>query len=282
VLPDPFAAGAFFALDQVIDRGWALVATDYVGLGTEGPHPYLIGEPVGRSVLDSVRAAKQLTAAGLGDETVVWGHSQGGGAALWTGILAPEYAPDANVIGVAALAPASDLVGLMENLANVPGGSIFATYALDAYADVYDDVELGDYVRPAARSSFDEVAGRCLAEPSAVLSVLGSLAFDMSVFSDDLTSGPLLGRLVENVPIDPIDAPLLLAQGEADSLVVPAVQDAYVEARCSDGQAIDYRTYPGRDHVPLVEADSPLIPELLEWTVDRFSGAPPTPTCPAP
>ncbi len=39
VLADPFAAGAFFALDRVIDEGWALVATDYVGLGTEGGPP---------------------------------------------------------------------------------------------------------------------------------------------------------------------------------------------------------------------------------------------------
>jgi uncharacterized membrane protein HdeD (DUF308 family)/alpha-beta hydrolase superfamily lysophospholipase len=279
VLPDPFAAGAFFALDRVVEEGWALVATDYVGLGTEGPHPYLIGEPSARSVLDSIRAARQLTDASIGDETVVWGHSQGGGAALWTGILAPTYAPDANVIGVAALAPASDLIGLMENLGNVPAGSIFATYVLEAYAAVYGDVDLDDYVRPTARSSFDAAAGRCLAEPAALVSVIGSLAFDMSIFRGDLASGPLLDRLQENIPDGTIEAPLLLGQGEADQLVLPAVQSAFVEARCADGQPIDFRTYPGLDHVPLVEADSPLIPELFDWTNDRLAGTPPTPTC---
>ena len=40
-----------------------------------------------------------------------------------------------------------------------------------------------------------------------------------------------------------------------------------------------FRTYPGRDHVPLVQDDSPLIPEILAWTQDRFDGEPPTPTC---
>jgi uncharacterized membrane protein HdeD (DUF308 family)/alpha-beta hydrolase superfamily lysophospholipase len=279
VLKDPFAAGAFFALDQVIERGWALVATDYVGLGTEGGHPYLVGEPEGRSVLDSIRAARQLTGVDLADETVVWGHSQGGGAALWSGGLAPTYAPDANVIGVAALAPASDLVGLANNLSNVTGGSIFTSYLLQGYANAYDDVDVSDYVNPVARTSFDEVVGRCLAEPSVLLSAIGSVTLGDEVFSSDLASGPLLERLNENVPTLPIETPLLLAQGDADSLVVPAVQADYVAARCDAGQPIDYRTYPGLDHVPLVEADSPLLPELFDWTQARFDGTAFEPTC---
>jgi uncharacterized membrane protein HdeD (DUF308 family)/alpha-beta hydrolase superfamily lysophospholipase len=280
VLDDPFAAGAFFALDRVVEEGWTLVATDYVGLGTEAPHPYLVGEPAGRSVLDSVRAAKQLPDLDLADQTVVWGHSQGGGAALWTGMLAPSYAPDTDVIGVAALAPASDLVGLVSNLGEVPGGSIFAAYVLEGYAATYDDVSVGDYVRPSARSSFDATVDRCLAEPSALLSVIGSVAVGNEIFSTDLASGPLLRRFEENVPTAPIEAPLLLAQGASDQLVLPSVQADYVAALCTDGQDVDYRTYEGLDHVPLVEADSPLIPELVEWTRARLAGEPPTPNCP--
>ena len=280
LLPDPFAAGAFFALDRVIDEGWALVATDYIGLGTEGGHPYLVGEPAGRSVLDSVRAARQLDEIRLADETVVWGHSQGGGAALWTGGLASTYAPDVGVIGVAALAPASDLIGLADNLNVVTAGSIFASYLLHGYANAYHDVDIDDYVRSTARPSFDAMVGRCLAEPAALLSVIGSIGLGEQMFSAELATGPLLDRLAENVPTRPIDAPLLIAQGEADQLVLAEVQAAFVDARCADGQPIDVRTYPGLDHVPLVEADSPLIPELFDWTRDRLAGEEPTPTCP--
>lgn len=280
LLDDPFAAGAFFALDRVIDEGWTLVATDYVGLGTEGPHPYLVGGPAGRSVLDSVRAAKRLPDVDLADQTVVWGHSQGGGAALWTGVLAPSYAPDTNVIGVAALAPASDLVGLVDNLGVVTAGSIFAAYVLEGFASAYDDVSVDDYVRPAARSSFDAVVGRCLAEPAALLSVIGSIGLGDEMFSRDLASGPLLARFEENVPAAPIEAPLLIAQEASDQLVLPSVQAEFVAARCADGQDIDVRTYDGLDHVPLVEADSPLIPELVQWTRDRLAGEAPTPNCP--
>lgn len=280
VLDDPFAAGAFFALDEVIEQGWALVATDYIGLGTEGPHPYLIGEPTGRAVLDSVRAAKQIDELDLADQTVVWGHSQGGGAALWTGQMASTYAPDVNVVAVASLAPASDIVGLVGNLDQVTGGSLFAIYALWGYDGFYDDVSVGDYVRPAARTTFDGIAGRCLSEPSVLLSVIQSVTTGMSVFDGDIEGSAFANRLEENVPTGRIEVPLLIAQGEADSLVVLPLQDAYVADRCAAGQAIDYRTYPGLNHVPLVEADSPLIPELIDWINARLAGDPPTPNCP--
>lgn len=129
VLEGTFSTGAFFSVEEVVEEGWVLVATDYVGLGTAGPHPYLIGQGEARSVLDAVRAARQMPELDLAERTVVWGHSQGGHAALWTGAIGPSYAPEVDLIGVAALAPASNLVALVDNLGNVTGGSIFAAYA---------------------------------------------------------------------------------------------------------------------------------------------------------
>ena len=278
-LADPWTSGALFALDRVVDEGWALVAPDYPGLGAEGAHPYLVGEPAGRSVLDAVRAAHQLDGADLTEETVVWGHSQGGGAALWTGVLAPSYAPDVDIVGVAALAPASDLIGLMDNVGDVPIGSMFAVYALQGYANAYDDVRVADYVRPVGRTTFDRAAARCL-DASAIVSAVSAVTIGMDIFVDDLTAGPLAARLDQNVPRAAIEAPLLIAQGESDGLVTPGVQAAYVAARCAAGHDVDYRTYRGLGHVPLVEADSPLIPELVEWTHDRLAGVEPTSTCP--
>nr|NLD40594.1 lipase [Actinomycetales bacterium] len=102
LLEEPFVSGAMPGLDAVLERGWAVVATDYTGLGTDGVHPYLIGTGEAYGVLDAVRAAQQLAEAGLGADTVVWGHSQGGHAALWTAGLAPDYAPELELLGVAA------------------------------------------------------------------------------------------------------------------------------------------------------------------------------------
>lgn len=274
LLPDPLVAGAMFIADQVAARGWVLVATDYVGLGTAGPHPYLIGEGEARSALDAIRAVHQLKALDLSEKTVVWGHSQGGHAALWTGGIAPAYAPELDIAGVAALAPASDLEGLVANLGSVRGGILFAAYAFAGYAAAYDDIREADYVDPSARTLLRELSGRCLADPRIYVSLVEALAIarDRDVFSRSLVSGPMLGRLQENTPTLPIAAPLLIAQGLADPLVVPRVQRAYAEARCDAGQALEYLAVPDRDHVSLVEPASPLIAPLFQWTEDRFAG----------
>lgn len=276
---DPFEAGAFFTLDQVLGNGWAYIGTDYVGLGTASPHPYLIGQGEGRSVLDSVRAAHRLTDVVLGDDTVVWGHSQGGHAALWAGMLAPSYAPDLTLDGIAALAPASDLSGLVDHLGDVAGGELFASYVIDSYSRVYPDVTYRQYVRPGAQPIVRQMAGRCLAEKSTLLSVLTLMSLDEAIWAGDPNRGALAARLRENVPGGPIEAPLLIAQGAADGLVLPSAQDAYVRSRCDAGQQVDYRTYAGRDHVALVEPDSPLVPDLVRWTTERLAGQPPTDTC---
>ncbi|WP_415297595.1 lipase family protein [Cellulosimicrobium sp. SJTW-1] len=279
VLDEPFESGAFFLLDDVLARGWALVATDYAGLGTAGPHPYLVGQGEARSVLDAVRAARALDDATLGEQTVVWGHSQGGHAALWTGAVAPAYAPDVPLAGVAALAPASDLTDMVSHLENVAGGSVFASYVVAAYDAAYPDADAIEAVRPGARLVVHEMASRCLSEPGALVSVAEALSMDQPLWTTDPTDGALGERLAENVPTGAVEAPLLVAQGASDPLVLPSTQDAYVGERCAAGQPVDYRTYEGRDHVGLVQADSPLAPDLVRWTEARLAGEPPTPTC---
>ena len=72
---------------------------DYPGLGTPGGHAYLVGEDAARAVLDAIRAARRLEGLALDNRAVVWGHSQGGNSALWTGIRADDYAPDVNIAG---------------------------------------------------------------------------------------------------------------------------------------------------------------------------------------
>lgn len=275
---EPFASGALLVLPEVLASGWALVATDYIGLGTRGPHPYLVGPDSAHAALDAVRAARELV--DLDDRTVAWGHSQGGGAALWSGVLQEEYAPDVELAGVAALAPASDLRGLVGSLEGVTGGSVLASYVAAAYAAEYDDVTWRQYVRPGAEPVLRQMAGRCLEPPGVLVSVLTALALagEPTLLAADPAAGPFGARLAQNEPSPPA-APVLLAQGGADTLITPAVQDGYVGRLCARGATVDHRTYGGRDHLSLVAADSPLVPELLAWTAERFAGAPAAPGC---
>ena len=121
-------------------------------------------------------------------------------------------------------------------------------------------------------------ARRCLAEPEVFVSI-GTAVAGGGIFAVSPSSGPLDTRLTEDIPAQKIQAPVLLAQGEADPLVTPAAQAAYVKTECATGTTLDYRTCPGLDHLSLVAATSPLISELISWTQDRFDGKPAPSTC---
>lgn len=268
------------ALPRLLEQGWALLAPDYPGLGTAGPHPYLIGESEGRAMLDAIRAAQQLPELKLNGQAVVWGHSQGGHAALWTGLLAPRYAPELKLAGIAALAPASDLPRLVEAIHNKPVGRILSAYLLAAYgaayADVWPEDELSAWAAPLAA----DMAGRCLGGWPSLLSVGQALLAGGSVFKNEApASGPFGARLASNTPEGEIAAPLLVAQGLADELVPAAVQHTYVSRRCAQGQGLDYWRVADRDHLSLLAHDSALEPALLHWTRERLAGAPPAETC---
>ncbi|WP_202972931.1 lipase family protein [Microterricola pindariensis] len=281
LLADPIGAGALPALEQILDAGWSLIATDYAGLGTAGAQPYLVGGGEGRSVLDSVRAASQMEEIALSGRTTIWGHSQGGHASLWAGQLAESYAPELDIAGVAALAPASDTIGLVNHLPSVTGGSVFASFVAEAYFAHYPDVTRVEYLEPSARTLVREMSTRCLSAPGVLVSVLAALSIDqdMSIFRSDPTQGALGERLRANTPRGDIRSPLFVGQGGADPLVDPAMQRAYLAERCASGQELEYREYAGLDHMGIVGPGSPLIGDLLSWTQDRFSGEPATPNC---
>jgi len=272
LLEDPFANVP--ALRQLIDHGWVYVGTDYVGLGTSGPHPYLIGEGQARSALDAIRAVRQMKDLRLGDGTVVWGHSQGGHAALWTGILAPSYAPELKLLGVVAMAPASDLRPLLEAVQGTTVGRIMSSFVLRSYGEAYADVSFDAYTSAPTRWLARDMSGRCLAGREALFSVLEALATGGSIFRIPPTSGPFGERLAQNTPALPLPQPLLVAQGLADDLVLPEIQAGFVQRLCGAGQALEYRTYAGRDHLSVLAPDAPFVAELVRWTEDRLAGRP--------
>jgi uncharacterized membrane protein HdeD (DUF308 family) len=277
VLPAPLPlADPIAAQQQQIAQGRVLVGPDYPGMGTAGPQGYLVGENEGRSSLDAVRAAHELTELELSWRTVVWGHSQGGQAALWTGGLAPDYAPEVELLGVSAAAPAADVKGLIASLGESWIGQLLGPYAVRSYAETYADVDAAAYIDPRMQPIYEAASRRCLPNADTTVSLLSVLTMHGTMYRVDPATGPLGDRLDENVPTLPIDVPLFIARGTADPLILPKVQEAYVAARCAAGQSMIFREYEGRDHLSVVADDSPYSADLLAWTDDRFAGRPQT------
>lgn len=262
------------ARDKIMGQGWVVVATDYPYTEKGGPHPYLIGEAEGRSALDAVRAAYHMQELTLDRRhTFVWGHSQGGHAALWAGIIAPRYAPELEIAGVVAIAPAADVMNIIRT--NPAGEKRLGPYLALSYSRFYSDIKFEDAVRPAALDASRKIVNLCGFVPPEDPLQIHALAesFQGSALALD-TDHALVAHIEQNAANGAIMAPLVIVQGLADKIVLPVATDAYVDARCAAGQQVEYWTFSGLDHLSIVGPDSPLTEVLFAWTQSRLNDEP--------
>jgi len=255
---------------EMLGRGYIVAATDYPGLGTPETHPYLVGVSEARAVLDSVRVARKLTGAPA--RFVVWGHSQGGQAALFTGLIAKNYAPELDLAGVAAAAPATDLANLLAQDIDTNGGRNLTAMTLWSWSRVFG-APIDRVVDPAAVSTVDRLAGECIESIYDILRRRGptrSLQQTFLAVKDFYTIEPWSSLMANNTPaVLPPSIPVFLAQGGADDLVRPQVTRNYMQRLCRAGSKVQMNFIPAAGH-GLIAADSALT--AVQWMADRFAG----------
>jgi acetyl esterase/lipase len=239
-------------LTDLLDDGNVVVATDYAGMGVAGPPSFLIGATESANVLDIARAAEHIDGMGASNRVVLWGHSQGGHAALFAAQRARAYAPDLDLRGVAVAAPASDLAALLDDDIGDVSGVTIGAYAFDAYAEAYASRlgprPLSAILSPAGVAAVPEMAKLCLLGQNERLHALATPMIGAFVIADPRTA-PVWGELLaENTPTERIEVPLFVAQGADDTLIRPAVTAAYVAAQQQVGAAVTSHVYPRADH----------------------------------
>ena len=113
-LQDPPVLAAMEGLPEFVAAGYVVAASDYQGLGTPGPHPYLVGASEGMNEFDAVRAARNLPETQCRRRFRRLGPLAGRPCIAFHGQLAASYAPELRLHGVAAGAPVPNLVDLFE------------------------------------------------------------------------------------------------------------------------------------------------------------------------
>ena len=253
-------------LDGWLQRGYAIARTDYEGLGTPGPHPYLIGHSEGRGVLDIARAARQLDPR-IGRKLVIAGHSQGGQSALFAAADAKTWTPELQLRGVAAFAPASDIAGLVAaaKVLTTPSGLAGLGGMILDSAVTASGVNAADVASPEAVALLPQVQTKCLPQLSAADS-WGALA-PASIIRDGVDLSRLNAVLNGMDPTLRITAPVLLIQGGNDTTVFKAYTDALDTRLVAKGDTVRYTPYPGVDHGGIVAAGAK---ETTTWLKQRL------------
>ena len=275
-LPD--LSGNIAGLEEMLEHGYVVAATDYPGLGSMGTHPYLIGVTEAHAVLDSVRAARELPDAKARDRFIVWGHSQGGHAALFTGELAASYAPDLKLVGVAAAAPATYLGELFDADQSSIAGKTLAAMAIWSWSTTYN-VPYNGIVAPQARTGFEQLAHDCIQSVSELLKIEQQEKSIKRVFlsGDPTKVQPWKSLMEHNSPGHlPSGIPVFLAQGTDDTVVRPAITRRFGEELCKNGNHVRFFEIKGGSHsfAAIHSAHA-----AVTWMADRFAGLPAPSDC---
>lgn len=253
-----YFAGIDPVLDSWVQQGYAVVQTDYEGLGTPGGHPYMNGTSAANTVIDIVRAARALD-DDVGSDWFVMGHSQGGQAALFTAQDADERAPGLDLQAAVAIAPGGTALGDTVQYIDAGGpgarkAEAFLPIILLGAQAADPDIDAETLLTDAARPLLTATRTGCLRQIREAPTVPPEQVFrddaDLSTLTGYLEDQQL-GRVTPHVPT-------MIAQGTDDGVVIPERTERLAEQLC-EVSPIDFREHPGEDHrgsVPAAQDDA--------------------------
>jgi len=250
------------------------VATDYIGLGPVGElHPYLSRLSEARSVIDAVRAARNMSEAEAGARWLAIGHSQGGHAAIATNEVGAAYAPELELLGTISLAPGAlfDRVygGVDEIVVRIV--SVMALYGAPSE---HPEIIPADYVGPEAAAAAPVIEEKCLND---IIAAFVGLDPDTFWSHNPMETEPARSVALSNdVGAVSVDAPLFLISGTADqTVVIQRARDLFTKL-CDAGQVTEYLELEGATHDNEYAQGAA---QITAWLQDRLDGKPAVDSC---
>lgn len=253
-------------LQDWLARGYAIVAPDYAGLGSDAVHRYLAGVDSARDVHNLLRAARSIGEANIGKDVSLFGWSQGGAAALFAGEIGPTYAPENKIRSLVALAPASTI--LKQDAAINAFFKAKVPYTLlvgQSYIDAYN----------LDKSLFTAEGEKLLkaAQTTCVVGVLSALAEAQGpAVTDNVTDHKDWVEALKrnNAGAAKIDAPVSIFQGLDDTIVPPNDTRDYAERAKTSGTDVSVTWVSQAGHRDLFDREKD---EIVGKVVGGFEAA---------
>jgi len=242
-------------LQQWLNQGYAIVASDYQGLGTAGTHPYLATRPAAYSNLDIVRAIKSLD-FDLSEKVVVIGQSQGAGAAIATAAYAPEYAPEIALLGVVATGvPFFSPETLIAVQQARPQDKVdpllgYNFLALTLVESLLPEFNLEDYVFEAVLPTARAVSNVCNRDMRKRITKEG-LTYN-NTFENSPEEPLKVAFSQMGYPTFRINVPIYLGAGSTDRDTPPRMQASFAKKACAAGSDMQVHLYDGLDHLTVL------------------------------
>jgi pimeloyl-ACP methyl ester carboxylesterase len=263
--------GELTYLNFWLGQAYAVVATDYQGLGVPGPHPYLATRPEAYSVLDSVRAV-QRSGFGISTKVVLVGQSQGGEAVFATAGYTPSYAPELDIRGTVATGTGYLTPEIGARLrATFPRDVVtpvlgYGFYLMSLTEQIDPSFSVRDYLTGAALPVVLRTATTCYPQTAREIVAYG-LSYNRIYKKDPVAVDQTLS-LIAYLTLS-IKTPVFLGTGGEDHDVPPRMQLQLGADACAKGSTIEQHLYPELDHSGTVNGS---ISDSLPFVQRAFAG----------
>jgi hypothetical protein len=261
----------------LVKSGYAVALADYQGLGEGGIHPYTDAKTAGLNMIDAVRALRH-TFGGTSTRWLAFGGSQGGGAAWAADEQATPYAPELDLVGAVAYAPAADVTRIVDKaqadtLTDDQRPAFMAI--VETLARLHPDLDRDDYRRGAAAKYWDimlSCAGNDAHDRVNALKLVTPQDIEPATPAAAARLRQLLAKWA--VPQRRLSAPLSVVYGGEDTYIDAQWTTDAIARACALGGTVDWDLQPHSGHG---DVD---IAHQFQWVADRFAGKPATNDCP--
>jgi len=247
-------------LAMYVGLGYAVVASDYAGLGSNFPHAALDMRSNALDVMYSIPAAR-ATVPQLGARWVTTGYSQGGLTAVGVSEAESEVG-DPNYLGAVAISGVAEA----QDMQRMP---VFLAHGIKT---VFPEFRVEEMLTDKAVPLYQQVSHACELSPGPELATKEMLkrGWENNRYVKEFFTRNTPGR-------KPVHGPLLLISGEADPEPSSALTAAAVAQLCKQKDRVLFVKYPGLNASAVI-GDS--VSEQISWTRARFAGHPAPSNCP--
>ncbi len=264
-------------LNAWLTHGFAVVATDYQGLGTPGPHPYMAVRPAAYDVLDSIRAVER-SFAGLSGKVLLAGYSQGAGAVFGAAALQSTYASNIDIIGTITTgipySPQATAAARESTATQVSSTLIYALYIGLLAQQTDPTLKPSDMFSTQALPLFELARRTCVWQ----------LILEVSISGVTRAEGvkPGYHKALDDTaalleyPSMKLPRPLFIGIGEADRDAPARLELELTKQACVAGTTVEAHLYAGMPHYAAVNRS---LPDAIRFAEEMLGGEPISSAC---